>query len=176
MTFTPHYRSLTSPPRGRHSTKNVHGPFEQSFSDPTLNEWLEILISTPKQGNWDKFRPLNAWNYYSTISLFLAMSDTVVRIIRIGFIPTLLAPFLSSRRSKFRLLAQFNPIGTLTTWISQENKPQTRGFSLPKFTPTPCFFVRMSIYMTFRECPPPTGGNLVTWSIVEVIFEIALFQ
>ena len=42
-------------PQGGHSTKNVHGPFEQSFSDPTLNEWLEILISTPKQGNWDKF-------------------------------------------------------------------------------------------------------------------------
>ena len=55
---------------GGHSTKNVHGPFEQSFSDPTLNEWLEILISTPKQGNWDKFRPLNAWNYYPTISFF----------------------------------------------------------------------------------------------------------
>ena len=34
-----------------------------NFSDPTLKEWLEILISTPNCGNWVKFRPLNAWNY-----------------------------------------------------------------------------------------------------------------
>ena len=37
-------------PQGGHSTKNVHGPFEQSFSDPTLNEWLEMLISSKGTG------------------------------------------------------------------------------------------------------------------------------
>ena len=40
---------------GGHSTKNVHGSFEQRFSDPTLNKWLRILTSAPKHRNWEKF-------------------------------------------------------------------------------------------------------------------------
>ena len=59
------YQRCPEPPEGGgHSTKYVHGPFKQSCTYPTLNEWLEILISIPKHRNWDNFRPLNAWDYY----------------------------------------------------------------------------------------------------------------
>ena len=85
------------------------------------------------------------------------MSNTEVRIIHIGFISMWLVPFLSCRGRKFRLLAQFGPIGTLTTWIRQENRPQTRGFSLPKFTPNHLFFCS-NVYLYDFQGVSPRGG------------------
>ena len=60
---------------------------EQSFSDPNLNEWLEIMISTPKQGNSDQFWPLNAWNDYPNISLFwLFQTQKLVSFILVSYL------------------------------------------------------------------------------------------
>ena len=55
--------------------KDPRAPLEHSFSDWTLNEWLEILISTPKHRNSGQIPTPNAWNYYPSISLFRLMSQ-----------------------------------------------------------------------------------------------------
>ena len=85
------------------------------FSDRALNEWPEILISTPKLGNWNKFWPLNEWNYYPIISLFwLCQTQKFVSFILVHFY-VILVPFLSCLGRKFRLMAQSSwPIRTLT--------------------------------------------------------------